>query len=76
MALLTPLADNAAVQEHVDNMPIVFVQDANNIGNREFVVDEQVADSYLSLRFGIQTGGIRRDGKLPPNGETINGVSH
>jgi hypothetical protein len=40
MAVLTPLADDATVQEHVDNMPVIFIQHANNIPNREPVVDE------------------------------------
>jgi hypothetical protein len=45
MALLAPLADDSTVQERPDNMSVVFIQHANDVGDREFVVDEQVADS-------------------------------
>jgi hypothetical protein len=33
MALLMPLGDDATLQEQVDNMPVVFIQHANNVGD-------------------------------------------
>jgi hypothetical protein len=72
--LLTPLADDSTVQEHSNNMSVIFIQHANDIRDREFVVDEQIADGYISLSFAVQTYGIGRNGKLQlTNRETIVG---
>jgi hypothetical protein len=74
--LLTPLSGDTIFQEHVYNVPVIFIQNANNIADRELMVGEQVADSYLSLNLRVQAYGIGRNGKLPSNGETVSAHSH
>src|SRR5215831_5169861 len=64
---LASLANDATVEEHVDNVPVIFIQHARDLENRELMVDEQVANGYLSLGFGVQIGGIRRKRKLLSN---------
>jgi len=79
LVLLTPVSDDATAQEHVDDVPVIFIQHANDLGDREFVVDEQVANRHLSLGFRVQTSGVaRKQELLSTNWETVveNGVSH
>jgi hypothetical protein len=45
-------------------MSVIFIQNPNNLPDAELMVDEQVADGYLSLDFGIQAYRLGR-GKLP-----------
>jgi hypothetical protein len=73
---LTPLTGDAIFQEHVYNVLIIFIQNPNNITDREFMVGEQVADSYLSLNLRGQAYSIGRNGKLPSDGETVSAHSH
>jgi hypothetical protein len=79
IAPLTPVFDDATVEKHIDDVPVIFIQHTNDLGDREFVVDEQIADGYLSLGFRVQACGIRwKRELLSTNREPIvdNGVFH
>ena len=73
--LLLPLAavlDDSAFKQRHDDMSVVFVEYSNDIGNREFLIDEQVADGEISLCLGIEVSSIGRHCKLrSTNLETI-----
>jgi hypothetical protein len=66
--LLLPLAavlDDSAFKQRHDDMSVVFVEHSNDIGNREFLIDEQVADGQISLCFGeirVVSGGTASSG--------------
>ena len=57
---MAPVVDDATVQEHVDDVPVIFIQDSDDFVDRQLVVDEQITDRYLSLGFRVQTRGIGR----------------
>jgi hypothetical protein len=57
---LASVVDDTTVQEHVDDVLVIFIQHADDLGDRQLVVDEQIADRYLSLGFRVQSRGIGR----------------
>src|SRR5262245_31739872 len=75
--LLATLIDDAIFQKHRHDVPIIFIQDANNISDSQLVVDEQVADSHFSLGFWVENSGIGRNSKPRlSEWETVTTVSH
>jgi hypothetical protein len=45
-------------------MPVIFIQHADDLGDRQLVVDEKIADRYLSLGFRVQACGVGRKQEL------------
>ena len=57
---MASVVDDATVEEHVDDVPVIFIQHTNDVGDRQLMVDEQIADRYLSLGLRVQAGGVGR----------------
>jgi hypothetical protein len=65
MGVLAPLVDDAIMEEHPDHVPVIFIQHSNDVPQRQFVVHEQVTNSYPAFRFPIQIYGILRNHEPP-----------
>jgi hypothetical protein len=57
---LAPIMDEPPLKENSNNTTVVFVQDAQDVGNGQLMVYEKIADRQSSFGDGIQRNRVRR----------------
>jgi hypothetical protein len=61
---LAALGDHSASQQRRDDIAIIFIEQARDIGHSESVIEEEVANCYGSLGPGIEIRAIAGHNKL------------